>query len=183
MFTNRRPTTSFIFYQEATRYWVKATVGLPHYAKNNVVSAPDHGRYLYFDNLNTAEAICAVLNSSLFYGYFIAYGDCFHLSDGLVSAFPLPQSLLEDDQLNQLSQKLLRDLKRGAEIKTIQTKDGDQITYAEYYGSGSKPIIDEVDRVLARHYGLTDEELDFIINYDIKYRMGQDNGSEDEEEE
>jgi hypothetical protein len=28
--------------------------------------------------------------------------------------------------------------------------------------------------VLARHYGFTDEEFDFIINYDIKYRMGQD---------
>jgi hypothetical protein len=26
--------------------------------------------------------------------------------------------------------------------------------------------------VLAEHYGFTDEELDFIINYDIKYRMG-----------
>jgi hypothetical protein len=36
------------------------------------------------------------------------------------------------------------------------------------------PIIDENDRVLARHYGFTDEELDFIINYDIKYRMGRD---------
>jgi hypothetical protein len=31
-----------------------------------------------------------------------------------------------------------------------------------------------------RHYGLTDEELDFIINYDIKYRMGQ--GAEGTEE-
>jgi len=30
----------------------------------------------------------------------------------------------------------------------------------------------EIDRVLADHYGFTDEELDFIINYDIKYRMG-----------
>ncbi len=36
----------------------------------------------------------------------------------------------------------------------------------------SKSIIDEIDRVLAKHYGFTDEELDFIINYDIKYRMG-----------
>lgn len=27
-------------------------------------------------------------------------------------------------------------------------------------------------RVLAQHYGFTGEELDFIINYDIKYRMG-----------
>ncbi len=29
-------------------------------------------------------------------------------------------------------------------------------------------IIDEIDRVLAEHYRFTDEELDFIINYDIK---------------
>ena len=26
----------------------------------------------------------------------------------------------------------------------------------------------------AEHYGLTEEELDFIINYDIKYRMGRE---------
>jgi hypothetical protein len=28
--------------------------------------------------------------------------------------------------------------------------------------------------VLAWHYGFTDEELDFIINYDIRYRTGRD---------
>ncbi len=32
---------------------------------------------------------------------------------------------------------------------------------------------------MARHYGFTDQEPDFIINYDIKYRMGE----ADEEEE
>jgi hypothetical protein len=30
------------------------------------------------------------------------------------------------------------------------------------------------DRVLAQHYGFTDEELDFIIDYDIKYRAERD---------
>ena len=45
--------------------------------------------------------------------------------------------------------------------------------YDEYTPSNSKPIIDEIDKVLAEHYGFTDEELDFIINYDIKYRMGK----------
>ena len=29
-------------------------------------------------------------------------------------------------------------------------------------------------QVLAKHYGFTEEELDFIINYDIKYRMGKE---------
>ena len=46
----------------------------------------------------------------------------------------------------------------------------------------SKSIIDQIDQALAKHYGFTDEELDFIINYDIKYRMGRavENGGEAE---
>jgi hypothetical protein len=44
----------------------------------------------------------------------------------------------------------------------------------EFYPKYSKPIIDEIDSVLAKHYSFTDEELDFIINYDIKYRMGRE---------
>ena len=43
-----------------------------------------------------------------------------------------------------------------------------------------KPLIDEIDKVLAKHYGFTDEELDFIINYDIKYRMGDELNAEEE---
>ena len=43
-----------------------------------------------------------------------------------------------------------------------------------YHVSCAKPIIDEIDELLAKHYGFTEEELDFIINYDIKYRMGDE---------
>jgi hypothetical protein len=53
-----------------------------------------------------------------------------------------------------------------------------QVEYDRFFPRESKPIMDQIDRVLARHYGFTDAELDFIINYDIKYRMGKD--AEDE---
>lgn len=44
----------------------------------------------------------------------------------------------------------------------------------------SKNIADEIDAILAKHYGFSEEELDFIINYDIKYRMGDElNNTED----
>jgi hypothetical protein len=46
--------------------------------------------------------------------------------------------------------------------------------------SGSKRNIDEIDTVLAKHYGFTAEESDFIINYDIKYRLGRDSESVEE---
>lgn len=39
----------------------------------------------------------------------------------------------------------------------------------------SKSILDEIDRVLALHYGFTAEELDFILNYDVEAR-GQARG-------
>jgi hypothetical protein len=31
-----------------------------------------------------------------------------------------------------------------------------------------------------KHCGFTDEELDFIINYDIKYRMGRGAGDDEQ---
>ena len=34
--------------------------------------------------------------------------------------------------------------------------------------------------LLAVHYGFTAEELDFIVNYDIKYRLGRDTGGEED---
>lgn len=47
------------------------------------------------------------------------------------------------------------------------------MSIAVFYPRFVKPIIDEIDWVLAKHFDFTEEELGFIINYDIKYRMGQ----------
>lgn len=40
-----------------------------------------------------------------------------------------------------------------------------------------------VNRALAQHYSFSDEELDFILNYDIKYRMGKDADPDEDEGE
>ena len=45
--------------------------------------------------------------------------------------------------------------------------------YDEIKAMWSKEFIDQIDSALAESYNFTREELDFIINYDIKYRMGQ----------
>lgn len=62
---------------------------------------------------------------------------------------------------------LMRDYNENSFVR--ERKD---CKFQEFQPSKSKPIIDEIDQVLAQHYGFTDEELDFIINYDIKYRLG-----------
>ena len=59
-------------------------------------------------------------------------------------------------------------------VRVYNYKTTGRVEYDEFYMKLSKTFIDEIDRVLAKHYGFTKEELDFIINYDIKYRMGRD---------
>ena len=56
----------------------------------------------------------------------------------------------------------------------------DALTVQGILPKRSKRIIVKIDRVIARPYGFTEEELDFIINYDIKYRMGADTEIPDE---
>ena len=69
-------------------------------------------------------------------------------------------------------------MKENAKRKTIVTKQGHRIEYDEMKAVYSKPVIDKVDRALARHYAFAVEETDFIINYDIKYRLGQSDAEE-----
>ncbi len=74
-----------------------------------------------------------------------------------------------------LVSRLLKDYDANAYRKETLYKTTGKVIYDEYYPSKSKPIIDEIDKALAKHYGFTEEELDFIINYDIKYRIWEMN--------
>ena len=174
-FRVRRESSSFVFYQEATGYWTKVTSILPYYAKNGIRSAPSHGRFIFFEYAHQANAATAILNSSLFYVYFIAYSDCFHLSDTIAVSFPVTSGLMEDELLGNLNEQLMIDLNKYCERKTITSRRGgslDRIEYDEYYGARCKETIDQIDIRLAKIYGFTMDEIDFIVNYDIKFRIG-----------
>lgn len=79
-----------------------------------------------------------------------------------------------------LSRQLMEDLRQNSEMRKMAYPAVGILTIQCTYPRYSKTLIDEIDRVLAKHYGFTEEELDFIIDYDIKYRMGKDNGEGDD---
>lgn len=60
------------------------------------IAAPQLG------NEDAACSACALMPSSPFSVCFVAYSDCFHLSDGLVRGFPVPESLIGDKKLIEL---------------------------------------------------------------------------------
>ena len=57
------------------------------------------------------------------------------------------------------------------------------LSYDEFYPRKSKPEIDAIDKILAEYLGLSADELDFIINFDIKFRMGLASTDDDEIDE
>ena len=85
--------------------------------------------------------------------------------------FPAHPGVFSAPELIDLGNDLLTDLENNAIVRTRNRKSGEVVQEVNYYVGKSKGLIDKIDLNVAKHYGLTDEETDFIINYDIKYRI------------
>jgi hypothetical protein len=127
--------------------------------------------------------IIAVLSSGLWWWYFTITSDCRHLGNRDISTFPFDPREMSADALKllcTLGRDYVKDLKLNAEKAVRVYKGTKAVECLSFRVNQSKPILDEIDTVLAGHYGFTAEELDFILNYDIKYRLGRGAGEEEE---
>ena len=132
---------------------------------------PSELKNLPLASASSVEAAVAVLSSSTFFWFWNVLSDCRNLNKRDLLAFPFnPEGVSPSIKqgLADLGKRYLDEL-RGT--SHMMLKSGLRIETFNY--AACKDTIDEIDRVLAEHYGFTDEELDFIINYDIKYRMGR----------
>jgi hypothetical protein len=127
--------------------------------------------------------VITVLNSSSYYLYTLAYSDCRNIRIDDVSGFRFGFNAMDKNiskKLITLSKDYAADLKKNCTRKEIDSSSTGKVVYDEFYIKLSKTIIDNMDCLLAQHYGFTQEELDYIINYDIKYRMGNALFAEDD---
>ncbi|MGM9755968.1 MAG: Eco57I restriction-modification methylase domain-containing protein [Parabacteroides sp.] len=127
-----------------------------------------------FDKEMDIKIASAIINSSLFFIWWIVNSDCYHLNKPEITEFKYKKNTDSDKELSVLADKLSKDMLAKCKRRIYNYKTSGKVEYDEFYMKLSKPIIDEIDKVLAKHYGFTEEELDFIINYDIKYRMGDE---------
>ena len=88
-----------------------------------------------------------------------------------IRGFPVPNSIFSDQHLRFLANDYLESVVDNSTMLVRQHKQTWRAETQAFKIQNSKPIIDEIDRVLAKRHGFTDEELDFISNYDIKYHM------------
>jgi hypothetical protein len=175
-----------IYHTRKLRYFLQFLDTPPKiYEENGETRITSELKNIYFLHESTKYIALGAYLSSLFFWYYIAFSDCRNLNKREVMTFPLSLDSL-DKQIVKLLTHSGKDL-----MRSLQSNSYFQEAYYKKYGNLkmqvfqprlSKPIVDQIDTALAKHYGFTPEELDFIINYDIKYRMGKELGGDEEEE-
>jgi hypothetical protein len=155
-------------------YYIKCLDFIPYFRndRDGVKKSEDYKEYGF---RSPVEQFVAAINSTAFYFYWQVFFDAFKAGKLCIESFPFGNARDTDTeaQMTRLAERLMRDMKANATRLSAEYSATGRVVYDQFYPRDSKPIIDEIDTVLARHYGFTEEELDFIINYDIKYRMGR----------
>jgi len=151
-----------IYYHSGGRYWRKA---LPE-------KLSSHYKPLRID-ARIAPVMLALLNSHLFYWYWIAFSNCMDVVARDVLEFPVfrleevdpaPFASLVAHLLTLYHEGATTRARRGARIQTSETTID---------ARRARAVVAAIDRLLAHHYGFDDEELDFVLSYDLKYRLGR----------
>ena len=166
-----------LYYTRKVSFFLQFLDFVPEVRDNSGESrAPSELKILNFNDEELRTLSLACLSTSLFYWYNTINSDCRNLNKREIVSFPVPSNvpLATQQVLHELLATLMRSYNDNSTLRTVRYKKRGNVTVQYFNFRPSKPIIDKIDRVLAEHYGFTEEELDFIINYDIKYRMGRE---------
>ena len=174
----RKQSEQHIFYSRKVGYFLQILDFQPRVLDSNgKLRPPSEFKPLFFDNRALATSALCCLNSNLFNWFMTVFSDCRHVNRRELEAFPIDLVRLADGavgkDLNKLGKQLMKELDAHSDTRVMKFGH-DTLTVQCILPKSSKPILDEIDELLAGHYELSGEELDFIINYDIKYRMGSE---------
>lgn len=180
-----------IYYYNAVGYWIhthdeesvpyaeyydslieKDGLRIPNNLKERKLSS--HYKILRF-NLEDSHIVSGLLNSSLFYWWFVIWSDGRDLLASQINNFPIS---LKDipidlkDKIKPLVDELMKSYDENSNIKIDQRSGGNVIKIKEIIPLKSKYIIDAIDDIFLDYFGFIDEERKFIKNFDIKIRIG-----------
>ena len=173
-----------MYHTRKLRYFVQFLDRAPIiYNEDGSIRETSELKKIFFDSEEKKNAAIAVYLSTLFFWFYISMSDCRNLNKREVESFTFSlsnQNEQEVYQLQSLGLEIINNLQNNSTFVEANYKKYGKLSMQTFQPRLSKVVADEIDRVLAKHYGFTEEELDFIINYDIKYRMGDELESTDE---
>ena len=145
-----------IYLNMRAAFWIKA-----------FLSQHNGAEYKEFkcQNQDYANLCMCLLNSSLFWWYWICVSDCWHITKKELIGFKVP-NINNFEMTNRLANEL--------ELRLEDTKVyvGTKQTDYEYKHKECVDVIHEIDDYINALYELTDEESIYIKNFSYRYRIG-----------
>ena len=177
-------TNNSIYYHRGLRYWAKV-LAQPAEIIYATGERKTSDTYIQVNLKNDIpkNIILAILNTNLFYWYWLVWSDCRMLNKREIQYFPFDINMLTSSQYEKLitlGNTLMEDYIQNSKRFEIRHPSKGQMEYSEFYPKMSRNIIIEIDNILADYYGFTNEELDYIINYEIRFRLGEENSEEED---
>ena len=136
-------------------FWMKAFTFNP--------GSKEYNEYKF--DKSRASFIHCLLNSSLFFFFWIAISDCWHITSKELNSFKV--AVLDQSKI-PVFETLSKELE--AELERTKVYIGSKQTEYEYKHKDCKHVIDKIDRALQQIYNLTDDELSYLINFNLRYR-------------
>ena len=178
--TVRNSNYTLYYKNSGGRYWKFIADFKPVFYLNGTLGTSSRETHLYFDSKEKLSCMVAIINSSLYYWYYVMHSDARTNNPSDLKDFPLDYSKLSSETktaLTRLCEQLMTELKKNSVLTEATYRTGD-VVFAQYLPALSKETIDEIDHVLGRHFGLTAEEIDFVLSYNIKFRITGDETEE-----
>lgn len=124
---------------------------------------------IYINQSIDSNVIAAILSSNLYFWLSQAYSNNLDLNTYEVLMCPIPNMSEEvKDKLINIYDEYQSDLEKNAQVKKANYNNISE--FKEYRARLSKNIIDKIDRTLQESYGFTNEECDYLVNFELNFR-------------
>lgn len=123
-----------------------------------------------------AQSIGAILSSNLFFWFYQIFSDNLNMKSAEILSFPIPKNKLTPSirkALENIYYRYLDNIEKNA-IEHKTTNYAHIQSFKEYKIGKSKHLIDQIDDLIGPLYGLTKEEIEFIKNYELEFRISDD---------
>ena len=176
MSVSRRVTANRIYYKiTGVGHWFTFTMAPPRFWREGAEGSSTRESSVCFSHSLVRDTVFCCLWSTLHYWLYQTRTNCRDYNPSDLALFPIPESVaIGIEEFQPLARRIAEELEQTSYVAEASYRVGGTVQYQRFRPKLIKPMADEVDRTLAQHYGFTEEELDFIINYDIKYRMGRE---------
>ena len=162
-----------LWFHSVGRYWLKAYNFMPYFRRGKELGVSTKLYELKMASKEAAITTVGLVNSSLFYFWWMLQSDEFDLLGSQILSFPIQKSLLKDKNIEDAVDKLMEDYKAKAIRKKI-VAGGEKIEMDEIHARLSRERIRDIDKIIGTYYDLLDDEKDYLDTYDEEFRTDEE---------